>query len=175
MDQAAASQASTSITTPDGFVIFPNQLYKGCAKLSADHIHLPADSTDHALVYDPLTGLLESVGAPGFDEDLTPDESMQRASSLSFAGYSDWQLPDVPEAVHSVDYSRNLPAADLSLYPDAVSALYWTRQQTSWSLGKTGSSRSFFYVGMAYGHVGSHHAYSQFRARPVRRASPASQ
>jgi hypothetical protein len=172
---AVATQASTSITTPDGLVIFPSQLYKGCAKLGADHQHLPADATDHAIVYDPLTGFMEAVRAPGFDEDLTPDDAMQRASALSFAGYDDWQLPNVPEAVHSVDYSREDPAADLSLYPDAVSAWYWTRQQTHWTLEEAGSARSFFCVSMSYGDVSYGYAYCRLRSRPVRRASPASQ
>ncbi|MGC1550749.1 MAG: DUF1566 domain-containing protein [Rhodanobacter sp.] len=175
MNQAAGTPVSASVTTPDGLVIFPSQLYKGCAKLSADHIHLPADSTDHALVYDPLTGLMESVRAPGFDVRLYPDDAMQLASALSHAGYTDWKLPDVPEAVHSVDYSREGPAADTSLYPDAKSDGYWTRQQTAWSLDEAGSSRSFFYVDMDLGVVSSSYAYSQLRARPVRRAAPASQ
>jgi len=175
MNQVVAAQAPSSITTADGLVIFPNQLYKGLAKLSAEHVHLPADATDHAIVYDPLTGLMESVRAPGFDEDLTPDDAMQRASALSFAGYADWQLPNVPEAVNSVDYSREGPAADLSLYPDAVSAWYWTRQQTAWTLNEAGSSRSFFYVSMDVGGVDSTYAGFRRRARPVRRAAPASQ
>jgi hypothetical protein len=175
MNQAAAAQTPSSITTADGLVIFPNQLYKGLAKLSADHVHLPADSTDHAIVYDPETGLMESVRAPGFDKKLLPDDAMQLAAALSFAGYSDWQLPDVPEAVHSVDYSRNGPAADPSLYPDAESDWYWTRQQTSWSLGESGSARSFFYVNMNNGYVDGASANLRLRARPVRRAAPASQ
>jgi len=175
MNQAVATQAPTSVTTPDGLVIFPSQLYKGCAKLSADHVHLPADATDHAIVYDPLTGLMESVNAPGFDKGMTPDEAIQLAAALSFAGYSDWRSPLVPESVHSVDYTREDPAADLSLYPDAVSGGYWTGQQTKWSLEEAGSSRSFFCVGMSVGSVGNYHADLQLRSRPVRRASPASQ
>jgi hypothetical protein len=175
MNQAAATHAPASVTTPDGLVIFPNQLYKGCAKLSLDGIHLPADSTDHAIVYDPLTGLMESVRAPGFDKRLLPDDAAQLAKDLSFAGYKDWQLPDVPEAVHSVDYSRESPAADPSLYPDAEVAGYWTRQQTKWSLEEKGSARSFFCVYMYNGGVYYAYAYYQLRARPVRRASPASQ
>jgi hypothetical protein len=175
MNQAVATQAPTSVTTPDGLVIFPNQLYKGCAKLSADHVHLPADATDHAIVYDPLTGLMESVRAPGFDKRMKHDEASELTGALSFAGYGDWVLPDVPEGVHSVDYTREGPAADPSLYPDAVADLYWTRQQTCWTLDEAGSSRSFFCVSMGYGYVDYYRAYSRLRSRPVRRASPASQ
>ena len=175
MNQAASTQTPASVTTADGLVIFPNQLYKGLAKLSGDHIHLSAEATDHAIVYDPLTGLMESVRAPGFDKDLEHDDATQLAVELSFAGYTDWTLPDVPEAVHSVDYSRQGPAADPSLYPDAEANWYWTRQQTAWSKGKAGSSRSFFFVLMNLGSVNSLGANLQLRARPVRRAAPASQ
>ncbi|OOG61413.1 hypothetical protein B0E46_15655 [Rhodanobacter sp. B04] len=175
MNDAAGTPVPPSVTTPDGLVIFPSQLYKGLAKLSSDHIHLPADSIDHALVYDPLTGLMESVRAPGFDVRLLPDDAAKLAGALSFAGYGDWQLPDVPEGVHSVDYTCEDPAADLSLYPDAVSGGYWTRQQTKWSLNEAGSSRSFFYVSVHLGSVSYGSADFQLRARPVRRAAPASQ
>ena len=175
MNQAATAQVPASITTADGLVIFPGQLYKGLAKLSADHIHLPADATDHAIVYDPLTGLMESVRAPGFDKRMEHDEATELTGTLSFAGYADWQLPDVPEGVHSVDYSREEPAADLSLYPDAEATWYWTRQQTAWTLDEAGSSRSFFCVYMGLGYVSYCSASNQLRARPVRRASPASQ
>jgi hypothetical protein len=175
MNAAVAEQAPVSVTTPDGLVIFPNQLYKGLAKLSAEHVHLPADATDHVIVYDPLTGLMEAVNAPGFDKRMTPDKAAQLTATLSHAGYSDWRSPNVPEAMHSVDYTREDPAADLSLYPDAVSEGYWTDQQTHWTLDEAGSSRSFFYVGMDDGLVDYDFADGQLRARPVRRAAPASQ
>jgi len=169
------NQEAKSITTPDGLVIYPDRLYKGMAKLSASGEHLPADTTDHALVYDPLTGLMESVRAPGFDQIMTPDEANEKATQLTFANYSDWQLPDVPEGVHSVDYTRMGPAVDPLLYPDAVATGYWTRQQTKWTENEAGSSRSFFCVDLSIGYVNYDLANNRLRARPVRRASPASQ
>jgi hypothetical protein len=175
MNQAAATQVASPITTPDGLVIHPDRLYRGLAKLDAEGKQLPADATDHAIVYDPLTGLMEAIRAPGFDQRLDHDDATQRASQLTFAGFSGWQLPDVPEGVHSVDYTREDPAADPLLYPDAVAGGYWTRQQTAWTLDAAGSSRSFFCVGMGYGGVLNGLADLQLRARPVRRASPASQ
>jgi hypothetical protein len=56
-----------------------------------------------------------------------------------------------------------------------VVAGYWTRQQTKWTENKTGSSRSFFYVDMNDGYVDYDDANVRLRARPVRRAAPASQ
>jgi hypothetical protein len=175
MNQAAATQVASPVTTPDGLVIHPDMLYRGLAKLDAAGKQLPADATDHAIVYDPLTGLMEAIRAPGFDKHLDHDAATTLASQLTFAGYSDWQLPDVPEAVHSVDYTREEPAADPLLYPDAESTWYWTRQQTAWTKDKAGSSRSFFLVYMLNGDVHYDYAGNLLRARPVRRASPASQ
>jgi hypothetical protein len=174
MNVAQAAEAVTTITTPDGFVIRPDWLYKGRAKLSADGIQLPPDSTDHAQVYDPLNGLIESIGAPGFKK-VTPDEAIDLASKLTFAGHLGWLIPDYHEVNHPVDPTQHGPAVDLSLYPDAVADWYWSSTQTSWTEGKTGSSRSFFYVGVGYGVVSSYGAFNLLRARPVRRAAPASQ
>ena len=122
--------SSSTITTPDGIVIHPSRLYRGLAKLSATGEHLPSDATDHAIVFDVASGLMEAVNAPGFNKKLEHDDATALVAKLTFAGYSDWRLPDVPEAVHSVDYSREGPAADVSLYPDAKSDWYWTKQQT---------------------------------------------
>ena len=171
----AAQAPSAPITTADGLVIYPERLYRGLAKLSATGDHLAADAMDHAVVYDPQTGLMEAVRAPGFDNQLSHDDATALAAQLTFAGFSDWQLPDVPEAIHSVDYTREDPAADTSLYPDAVSYWHWTRQQTAWSKDEAGSSRSFFYVFVYGGFVYYGYADLQLRARPVRRAAPASQ
>jgi hypothetical protein len=177
MDSAtqALETPVTTITTPDGIVIHPDRLYRGLAKLSITGEHLPADATNHAIVFDVGTGLMESVNAPGFDNKLAHDDATELAAKLSFAGYSDWSLPNVPEAVNSVDYTREEPAADINVYPDAKSDWYWTKQQTAWSLEETGSSRSFFFVGMSYGLVDCCYASGRLRARPVRRAAPASQ
>ena len=118
---------------------------------------------------------MEAINAPGFGERMDHDDATAKTAALVFAGFNDWQLPDVVEALHAVDYGRFNPASDTSLYPDAVSGGYWTRQQTAWSLEEAGSSRSFFCVYMYSGGVFNDFAYSQLRARPVRRAAPASQ
>ena len=171
----AESATAATFTTPDGFVIRPDWLVRGLAKLSATREHLPADATDHVVVFDVATGLMEAVSAPGFDARMEHDEASAKVSTLVHAGFTDWQLPDVPEAIHSVDYTRMDPACDIGLYPDMVAASYWTRQQTKWTEDEAGSSRSFFYVSMLYGGVNHHIAYYRLRARPVRRAAPASQ
>jgi len=178
MTEAAANgfrDGQASAMNGDAPTIDQARLYRGLAKLSVTGEQLDANATDHAVVYDPKTGLMEAVNAPGFDKDMSHDAATKAVAKLQFAGYSDWQLPDVPEALHSVDYSRHGPAADVSLYPDAESEWYWTRQQTAWTLDKKGSSRSFFVVGMHYGLVNESNALYQLRARPVRRAAPASQ
>ena len=175
MNHDLAASTVTTITTPDGFVIRPDWLYKGRARLDANGVHVPPDATGHAQVYDPLTGLVEAINAPGFDERLAHDEATAAAAALSFAGSSAWGIGTPHECLHSVDYGFDDPSIDPFLYPDAVAAGYWTNQQTKWTEGETGSARSFFYVLMNYGLVSSASASSRLRARPVRRAAPASQ
>ncbi|WP_333676800.1 DUF1566 domain-containing protein [Dyella sp.] len=173
-ETSAPAASGTIVTTRDGLVVDFSKLYKDRAKYSAALVQLDADATDHAIVYDPLTGLMEAINAPGFDKSAKPDTLIKRAKELDFAGYQDWSIPDVPQAVHAVDYTRTGPAADPNLYPDAVSDWYLC-QQTQWTLNETGGSRSFWSVGMDYGYVGNDLASNEFRARPVRVAAPAGQ
>ena len=175
--EAACAAPDETTTTPDGIVLKRSLLYKGLAKLSASLEQLAPDAIDHAIVFDPITGLMQAVNAPGFlptDGDQYPDELIQRAKDLDFAGFRDWAIPHVQQEIRSVDYTRTGPAADPQLYPDMVSDWYLC-QQTQWTLDEAGSSRSFWYVYSLNGNVDGSHANGRFRARPVRVAAPAGQ
>jgi hypothetical protein len=146
---------------------------KNIIKLNLAGKQLPADSTDHNLVYHPDTDLYESVYAPGFDKGMDHDEikkALAKLNKQSWGGFSDWRLPDDTEAQVPVDRTRYSPACDTSIYPDAGSDLYWTGVETPWSRKqkRTDSSRSFFVVLMGDGLVGHDDAYNRFRVRPVR-------
>jgi len=122
------------------------------------------------IVYDPLTGLM---WAQDETEELDWDASVKACRDCRAGGYSDWYQPSRYELQTILDLDRHEPCLPpiFNTTGDAV----WTSTQTAWSKGKAGSSRSFFCVSMNYGDVYDLNADTQLRARPVRRASPASQ
>ncbi|MGO4700246.1 hypothetical protein [Dyella sp. 2RAB6] len=76
--QASAANSNSLLTRPDW-------LYRGLAKIAATGEQLPPDATDHAIVYDPATGLMEAINAPGFDKDLSHDAAVTAATPISSA------------------------------------------------------------------------------------------
>ncbi|OOG61414.1 hypothetical protein B0E46_15660 [Rhodanobacter sp. B04] len=122
------------------------------------------------IVYDPVTGLMWSQKEI---DELEWDASSKACSNFKLGGYSDWYLPDRYEQLTILDLDRHGPC--LPPIFETKGEAVWTSTQTAWSKGKAGSSRSFFYVSMYDGFVYSYGADSQLRARPVRRAAPASQ
>ncbi|PMQ04204.1 hypothetical protein DyAD56_16065 [Dyella sp. AD56] len=123
------------------------------------------------IIYDPLTGLMWGDET----DELTPDEAMEACKASRQGGHSDWTKAGLRPWLTIVDYTRNNPVLPppFKTHGDSV----WTADETPWSKKekRTGSSRSFFYVGMCYGNVNYYLAGYRRRARPVRRAAPASQ
>ena len=122
------------------------------------------------IVYDPLTGLM---WAQKETDELEWDAAEKACRDCRTGGYSDWRMPTRHELLTILDLERNNPALP-SIF-ETHGEYVWTSTQTAWTKDKAGSSRSFFYVYMYSGHVFSYYASGRLRARPVRRAAPASQ
>jgi hypothetical protein len=80
-------------------------------------------------VIDNCTGLQWQRFTADRDDDGNPDEfdwcaALDYCQNLSFAGHSDWRLPNVRELQSIVDYGRINPAAD-PLFR-AESTVYWS-------------------------------------------------
>jgi len=123
-------------------------------------------------IYDPLTGLMWSKTET---DALDWDAAAKACTNCRFGGFTDWRMPTRLELLTILDLERHKPC----LPPIFATAgeYNWTATETPWSKkdGRTGSSRSFFCVNIYNGYVYRLDADAQLRARPVRRAAPASQ
>lgn len=58
---------------------------------------------------------------------LTWVSALNQCESLSFAGFSDWRLPDIRELMSIVNYGAGTPpAVNTAYFPNTVSNYYWS-------------------------------------------------
>ena len=124
------------------------------------------------IIYDPLTGLMWSQKET---DALDWDAATKACSDSRLGGFTDWRMPTRHELLTILDLERFKPC--LPPIFETAGEYLWTATETPYSKSekRAGSSRSFFYVLMYGGSVFSGYAAFQLRARPVRRAAPASQ
>lgn len=72
------------------------------------------------IVTDTKTGL---VWQKSYDSGRTWKEALSYCENLTYAGYSDWRLPDKNELASLVNYERYAPASD---FPDMPSSYFWS-------------------------------------------------
>lgn len=72
------------------------------------------------IVTDTATGL---VWQKSYVEDKTWQEALSYCESLTYAGYSDWRLPDKNELTSLVNYKKYYPASN---FPDMPSNTFWS-------------------------------------------------
>ena len=103
-------------------------------------------------ITDNATGLMwikdhNAVGAP-FNAQMTWTNAITNCEALSYAGQTDWRLPNLRELQSIVDYSRLNPAVD-PLFTNTQSSFYWS------STTKVGITSDAWYVYFPYGTVGN--------------------
>lgn len=83
-----------------------------------------------AVVIDNATGLMWPAGFmdDGANGGLETDVYTQitYANSLTFAGYSDWRMPNINELLSIVDFSQNNPALNTTFFKDVMTEHFWT-------------------------------------------------
>jgi hypothetical protein len=86
-------------------------------------------------VTDQTTGLMWMscpAGQSGSDcstGSITPyswQKAMDYCDNMTWAGYSDWRLPNVSELISSVDYTKYKPAIDSTAFPDTSTDYFWS-------------------------------------------------
>lgn len=110
------------------------------------------------IVTDTETGL---IWQKNYVSDKTWQQALSYCESLSYAGYSDWRLPDKNELASLVNYRKYKPASD---FPDMPSNFFWSSSSVVLS---DYSDRSWC-VGFNDGGLGNCHRSSSNYVRCVR-------
>ena len=81
-------------------------------------------------VTDNATGLMwvkESLGAGCNNGNvITWFAALTWVNGLTFAGYSDWRMPNIKELPSIINYGLRYPAVDTVFFPECKSAEYWS-------------------------------------------------
>ncbi len=87
--------------------------------------------------------------------------AIEHCASLTFAGYSDWRLPNKNELLSIVDNSKYNLAIN-SAFKNTTSHYYWS------STTYAGTTNNAWYVDFYYGHTNNYYKYDSKYVRCVR-------
>ena len=71
----------------------------------------------------------------GSDGTYNWKSALENAFQYTFAGYSDWRLPNLNELRSLVAYDRYSPSINSDVFPNTISSYYWSSSPTSDSSG----------------------------------------
>ena len=108
------------------------------------------------IVTDTETGL---VWQKTYVSGKTWQKALSYCESLTYAGYSDWRLPNKNELASLVNYEKYNPASD---FPDMPSNYFWSSSTYLYSTSDA------WYVYFGYGYVDSYSKTSGSDVRCVR-------
>ena len=118
------------------------------------------------VVTDNATGLMwvyNANGAGCFSGGTkTWTQAITSAESLTFAGYSDWRLPNINELISIVDYGRYNPAITPNYFRNTKAAYYWS------STTYTSNSGFAWYIEFYNGYASGVTKANSYYVRPVR-------
>ena len=78
---------------------------------------------NHGTVTDTGSGLMWQQGTT---DQMTWQEAISYCENLELSGYSDWRLPNQHELLSIKDFGSSYPAIDTRVFPDVISAHYWS-------------------------------------------------
>jgi hypothetical protein len=113
-------------------------------------------------VTDSVTGLMWQKGDGG---EMTYENAVMYADTLTLAGYTDWRLPDAHESFSILNHQHTNPAFDPAFFPN-TSADYW------WTSTRQVNDSNKIWVTNAGGGVGNHLRTETISAGGTKRYQP---
>ena len=118
-------------------------------------------SRNNEVVRDSETGLMWQDNEDVKTTERIWQDSINYCENLTFAGYSDWRLPDVKELSSIVDDTKYNPAI-YSVFRNTAASYYWSSTSVA-------SNASFAWgVDFSYGHVYDNAKANSYYARCMR-------
>lgn len=99
---------------------------------------VPFGYTDNGdgTVTDNVTGLMwagDGIGSGCANgATMTWYQAIDWAENLTFAGYSDWRLPNATELQSIVNYENYAPSLNTTFFPNTNFSIYWASTTRSW-------------------------------------------
>jgi hypothetical protein len=116
-------------------------------------------------ITDNATGLMwianPAANPPNIGGTYTWSNAITTCENLTYAGYSDWRLPNVKELQSIVDYSKVNPSIDTDFFT-SQSDLYWS------STTNASNTSNAWYAYFDFGYVFSYGKINASYIRPVR-------
>ncbi|MBO4700000.1 DUF1566 domain-containing protein [bacterium] len=99
------------------------------------------------IVTDTKTGL---VWQKTYETGKNWQAALDYCENLTYAGYSDWRLPNKNELASLVNYEKSYPASDFPDMPSEPSEYFWSSSTRVYSTGDAWGVS--FYYGVVYGY-----------------------
>ncbi|MFH1259701.1 MAG: DUF1566 domain-containing protein [Elusimicrobiota bacterium] len=120
-----------------------------------------SDVNVSSVTVDNRTGLMWATDA-GLVASSSWTVAITNCENLSYAGYTDWRLPNVKELMSIVNYQNYNPSIDTTKFRNTVSNYYWT--STTYAAPTTNA----WVVGFSDGFVDYGDKTGTYYVRPVR-------
>jgi hypothetical protein len=147
-------------------------LWAGTAQAVPCQNNLPASNPDsvytvhgNGTVTDTRTGLMWKQCAEGLSgatcesgsaQSFTWADALDHAETSTFAGYTDWRLPNVKELSSLVEDCRGSPSINTERFPNTPSSNFWSGSPLANALGSNYAWSVYFSGGIADDSLRSH-------------------
>lgn len=105
-------------------------------------------------------------GTPGNPAQMNWESAIDACNNLSYAGHTDWRLPNIKELLSILDFGKTPPAIDETFFPNTESDYYWS------STAEFGLVNSKWIIDFSAGWVESQAKTDEYYPRPVRLGVP---
>jgi len=87
------------------------------------------------------------------DAQLTWSQALAQAEAVTFAGYSDWRVPNIKELSSLAEDCRIAPAINDALFPNTPSSsgsIFWSASPSAFGASSDNAWKVRFYLGGAF-------------------------
>ena len=107
-----------------------------------------------------------NFGSAGSPAKMTWNNAIDECPALTYAGHSDWRLPNIKELASIIDHGKSSPSIDTVFFPSTQTTKYWS------STTLNSFSGVKWYVAFDEGEISVYTSDEPWYLRPVRLGIP---